>query len=467
MTTSTTTTSAISATDGGCPGADPRQALGRSIGMAAFIWGYPLVETMRTCRLQTMRSDGDAAAWHADIDRLHAMRRAATDEDRDIVTPANDLLYTTRWINLANGPRLLHVPASARHDRRYFVLALYDAWTNNFANPGLRTSPADGETVLLVGPNTPADPAWPAATRTITAPTDLVWLIGRIVVGDASDAPAARALQDAIRLDCPPGTDIGARPAAAQQWFGPVEDTMAALAHRPADAPAIAAAFFTNLCQCLADADLPAADRGLADWFGRARLVASRQFDWSHLDAPLRDGLTRGLQDAASLLEQASRSQVAKPWASNLAMGNYGTNYLMRAAVAYKGLGGLTSDEAIYAMADFDADRQALDGRQHYLMRFETGDLPPVDAFWSITLYAADRFLHPNAMRRFSIGDRTPGLVRDPDGGLTLRIGHATPADTRNWLPAPADRFYLILRMYVPRQEAGTWRIPPLQRQNH
>ena len=171
--------------------------------------------------------------------------------------------------------------------------------------------------------------------------------------------------------------------------------------------------------------------------------------------------------DAAALLEASSRSHVAKPWAVNLAMGQYGTNYLMRAAVAYKGLGGLTSDEAIYAMSDFDADKQPLDGRQDYLMRFAPGELPPVDAFWSITLYAADRFLHPNALRRFSIGDRTPGLVRDPDGGLTLRIGHATPADTRNWLPAPADRFYLILRMYVPREDARNWRIPPLQRQNH
>ena len=115
-------------------------------------------------------------------------------------------------------------------------------------------------------------------------------------------------------------------------------------------------------------------------------------------------------------------------------------------------------------MGDFDADKQALDGRHGYLMRFEPGELPPVDAFWSITLYAADRFLHPNAMQRFSVGDRTPGLMQDPDGGLTLRIGRAAPVDTRNWLPAPADSFYLILRMYIPRPEARTWRIPPLQR---
>jgi len=443
---------------------DPRFALGQSIGLAAFVWGYPLVETLRTCHLQTLDTDNSTAAWHAAIDRLQHMRRAATDADRDVVTPANDLLYTTGWINLANGPRLLHVPAAAQHGRRYFVLALYDAWTNNFANPGLRTSDPDGETVLLAGPDSPTEPAWPQATRIVTAPTNLVWVIARIVVGDETDAPAARMLQDAIRLECPAGTDTGVRPDAVRQWVGPPQDTLAALAQRPHEAGQIAADFFTNLNQGLADTAVPPADRGLADWFARARLGTGASFDWRFLDAPLREGLTRGLCDAAALVAAASHSHVAKPWAFNLAMGLYGTNYLMRAAVAYKGLGGLTSDEAIYAMADFDVARQALDGQHNYLMRFEPGEWPPVDAFWSITMYAADRFLHPNALQRFSIGDRTPGLVRDPDGGLTLRIGSAEPADTRNWLPAPAASFYLILRMYMPRPEARNWRIPPLQR---
>ncbi len=134
----------------------PAIALGQSIGLAAFVWAYPLVETLRTCRLQTMNAAGAKAAWYADIDRLQHMRRAATDADRDVVTPANDLLYTTGWINLASGPRLLQVPASTRHDRRYFVLALYDAWTNNFANPGAaRQQPGRRDRGVLVGPGTP------------------------------------------------------------------------------------------------------------------------------------------------------------------------------------------------------------------------------------------------------------------------------------------------------------------------
>ncbi len=443
----------------------PRFALGQSIGLAAFVWGYPLVETLRTCRLQTLDAGTQAAAWRADIDRLQHVRRAATAQDRDVVTPANDLLYSTGWINLANGARLLRVPSSRRHAGRYFVLALYDAWTNNFANPGSANCDPNGETIVLVGPGTPGGSHWPQGMRVLHAPTDLVWLIGRVVVGDGPDeARAAQALQDDIALSCPEGSDSGTRPVAVDHWIGAPEDTMAALAARPGQAEETAAAFFTNLCQCLASTTVPAADAGLAHWFNRGKLVAGTAFDWNHLDAPLREGLVRGLQDGAALLESGSRSHLARPWAASFALGRYGTDYLTRALTTYKGLGGLASDEAVYAMGDFDADRSKLDGQHRYQMRFEPGDLPPVDAFWSITLYAADRFLYPNAFQRFSIGDRTPGLRPDPDGGLTLEIGHRAPDDRANWLPAPAGNFYVILRMYRPREEARSWRIPPLRR---
>lgn len=442
----------------------PRFALGQSVGLAAFVWGYPLVETLRTCALQTGARDGDGVAWGSEIDRLQHVQRAATAADRDVVTPANDLLYTTAWINLANGPRRLHVPASAEHQGRYFVLALYDAWTNNFENPGLRISPAHGETVLLVGPGYVAQGADLPDMRVVRAPTDLVWLIGRIVVGDDHDHAPAQRLQSCIRLECPAGSDSGGLPLAVQQWVGPTQDSIAALEQRPADAPEIAAAFFTNLCHGLADAAPPAADEGLAHWFTRAKLVAGTAFDWAWLDPALRAGLQQGLLDGAALVVSGSRSHVARPWAASFALGRYGSNYLVRALTAYKGLGALDSREAVYAMGDFDADKQPLHGEHGYQLRFEPGDLPPVDAFWSITMYDADRFLVPNPLQRYSIGDRTSGLQPDPDGGLTLLLGHAQPDDIRNWLPAPAGAFYVILRMYCPREEVRSWRIPPLQR---
>ena len=104
-----------------------------------------------------------------------------------------------------------------------------------------------------------------------------------------------------------------------------------------------------------------------------------------------------------------------------------------------------------------------LDGSRRYVMRFEADDMPPADAFWSVTLYDSDRFLYPNEIRRHAVGDRTPGLQRAADGSLTLELNHARPADTANWLPAPAGRFYLILRMYYPRDGVQSWRIPELR----
>ncbi len=442
---------------------NPRFALGQSTGLAAFVWGYPLVETLRTCRLQTLASGSDQAAWRAQVDRLHHVQRAATAADRDVVTPANDLLYTTGWINLANGPRLLHVPSCANHGGRYFVLALYDAWTNNFENPGSRTSPPQGETVVLVGPGSPVDQPLPAGARVVRAPTDLVWLIARVVVGAGDDVAPAQALQADIRLECPAGTDHGQLPASVRNWAGAPQDTMAALQERPGDAEAIVAAFFTNLCQCLGDTPPPLEDSGLAAWLARGGLAPGPAFDWSRLDASLRAGLRQGLLDAAALVEAGSRSRVARPWAAHFELGRYGCNYMTRALTAYKGLGALASDEAVYAMGDFDADKQPLDGGTRYVLRFEPGDMPPVDAFWSVTLYDADRFLYPNAMARFAIGDRTPGLQYDPDGGLSLLITHTPPGSSCNWLPAPAGGFYLVLRMYCPRPEARSWRIPPLR----
>ncbi|MDT4828105.1 hypothetical protein FQZ97_614710 [compost metagenome] len=165
------------------------------------------------------------------------------------------------------------------------------------------------------------------------------------------------------------------------------------------------------------------------------------------------------------LVGAVGRNRRPKPWSMTPATGRYGNEFLGRARTAYLGLGALATSEAVYAAAHHDATQEPLDGQRRYTMRFEAGDLPPADAFWSVTLYDSDRFLYPNDIRRHAIGDRTPGLKRNADGSLELVVGHARPADAANWLPAPAGRFYLILRMYYPREGVQSWRIPALQAQ--
>lgn len=435
-----------------------RRDLARAVGLTAFVHGYPLVESVRTCRLQTGHP---GLAPRAPINALHAITRPSTDQDRDIVTPANDLLYTTAWIHLGDGPCVLTVPAAAEHPGRYFVLALYDAYTENFENLGPRNCSAQGEQVLLLGPCQRA-PAALAHLRHVPCPTTLVWLIGRILVGDEADWPAARALQAGIRLAPAEGTGPSRVPACVAAWEGEPVDAMADM---QAGVPThdVARRFFGNLCRALADAPGRPEDVGLVAWLGQAGLRPGSGFDWAALDAPTREGLQQGLAEATRLVGEAARSRRRKPWVLAGRAGRYGNDHLTRALTAYIGLGALATTEALYAAGHFDAAGDALDGSRRYTMRFEADALPPADAFWSVTLYDADRFLHANALGRHAIGDRTPGLRRDADGGLRLVFSHDRPADDANWLPTPAGRFYLILRLYHPREEARTWRIPALQ----
>lgn len=444
------------------PSQDPRVALAHAIGFTAFIYGYPLVESMRTCRLQI---GGDAGSQpRAPIDGVHHNARPWTHEDRDIVTPANDLLYTTAWMHLRDGPRLLRVPAPAQHPGRYFVLALYDAYTENFENLGPRNCNAEGETVVLVGPRGEV-PASLSHLRSVRCPTDLVWLLGRVLVADEADLPAARALQAEIAIQAAPGSARGSLPLAVEQWPGEPEDAMALLHDRQVPAAAVAPRFFTSLVHALADAPGRTEDAGLVNWFAQAGLQGGATFRWEALEPAQREGLIRGLAEASALIAKAARSRRARPWVLASRAGVYGSDYLTRALTAYIGLGALATTEAIYGAGHFDAEHQPLDGRHSYTIRFAPDALPPAQAFWSVTLYDHDRFLYGNEMRRHAIGDRTHGLTHDADGGLTLTFSHQPPADRSNWMPTPSGPFYLILRLYHPREDVRVWKVPALQRE--
>lgn len=437
-----------------------RHALARSIGLAAFVYGYPLIESVRTCRLQTLDADGLSA--RAPIDVLHHIASPSTDRDRDIVTPANDLLYTTAWIHLADGPRLLTVPSARAHAGRYFVLALYDAYTENFENLGPRQCDPAGETVVLVGPEGAVPPEL-RDLRVVRCPTDLVWLIGRILAGDGDDLPAARALQADIRLDrAIPGVP-SRQPLAVGGWEGEAQDVMAAVFEQGRPAADIAPRFFRHLCLALVEAPGRIEDRGMVAWLGQAGLQANPAFSWEGIDAVTRAGLVEGFAEGISLVAQAARSRRARPWVLASRAGRYGSDYLVRALTAYIGLGALATDEALYGAGHFDVDARPLDGCTRYTMRFDPRNMPPADAFWSVTLYDADRFLYANAIGRHSISDRTPGLRADADGGLSIDLSHEAPVDASNWLPTPAGPFYLILRLYHPRADVRGWKIPALQ----
>ncbi|UBM07337.1 DUF1254 domain-containing protein [Cupriavidus metallidurans] len=419
----------------------PQEAMVAAAALPLVIYGYPLIETLRTCRLQTS-VDAPTRYGRAPMNMLSASARQWTHEDRDIVTPANDLLYFCGWLNLADGPATIRVPALPDADR-YYVIELLDAHTNNFANLGPRNVPKEGADIEIVGPGQRG-----SGGQTVESPTSLVWIIGRVLVTGADDLARAYAFEQGFQMVKSAGP---AQPPSVAQW-------------QESDDEAVD--FFQNLYRAMRDFPPTQQELGLFTLLRKVGLRLEDDLDIGSMRPSIVNGLRSAYAQAMVLIEAHTRSQGHKAWGYSLRLGTYGDDWLLRACTAMKGLGALRADEAVYAMADFDADGERLHGNQAYELRFPPGMLPPADAFWSVSLYGEDRFFTANELGRYAVGDRTPGLRKEPDGTLVIPIGHARPAEDANWLPAPSSHFYLILRLYHPSEafRAGQYTIPAVRR---
>lgn len=414
-----------------------------SAAIPLVIYGYPLVESIRTCRLQTSVAEVTGYG-RAPMNVLSASEKQWTHEDRDIVTPANDLLYFTGWANLADGPVVLTVPPRPDADR-YYVVELLDAYTDNFLNLGLRNVPIEGGQYRLVGPNHPANDR---RDNDIACPTSLIWLIGRVLVSSEQDLGAARAFETGFTLS---GHASHRRPASVDRWTASGDAALD---------------FWQNLLNALHDFPPPQQEAGILALLRRVGIRVENGVEVSQLKPVVVQGLVNAYQQGMKLIEANTRSQFRKPWGYSLKLGKWGDDYLLRATTAMKGLGALAAEEAVYALGDYDADGNLLDGRHTYELRFPPGQLPPAHAFWSVSLYGRDYYFVDNPIKRYAIGNRTPDLQTEADGTLTIRIGSKAPTDARNWLPAPAEPFYLILRLYHPSDDfrTGKYVIPALRR---
>ena len=424
----------------------PQAAMAAHAAIAAVIAGYPLLESVRTCRVQTDEQTRPGAQGYgrAPFNVIGHSDHRWTDRDRDIVTPANDLLYSNAWIDLRRGPVVVTVP---KQTGRFFVLELLDAYTNNFHNIGMSNTPADGGRFALLGPGFDAAEA-PAGCMPIACPTALVWLLGRVLVDSDADLAAARAFQAGFTLQ---GSPTPAAPASVAQWQ---EGGDAALD------------FFANLGRALADFPPPPEHAGVFLLLKSVHLALPADGRLGDVRPATLEGLRQGHAAAMAMIEGHTRSPSKAAWRYSTRLGRYGDDLMLRAATAYKGLGALSAEIAVYANADYDHDGQALDGRHVYRIRFDDGGDLPADAFWSVTLYGEDRYLAPNPLDRFALGNRS-ALKKDADGALSLHVSHAEPpGPSSNWLPAPVGPFYLILRLYHPQQRLfdGQYRFPEVER---
>jgi hypothetical protein len=413
----------------------------------AYVWGSPLVITERT--LQSL-------AALAPENRLSFQRARSGLNSRTVVAPNTDTLYAIAPLDLRGEPYVLTVPAI--HDR-YYSFQMISAYTDSFAYVGTRaTGGRAGRWVI-----TP--PGWngkvPAGVTRLESPTPQLLVLGRFLVADDADVARVHALGTRISLE-PLSTLTGAAPAAAPPPFGRPAGTAQSVA-------AAGAGFFDQLGDALAinpptdPQERLTLQRFAALGIGAGRHPTTEVHD-ARVQAALAAGVSAGAREVATAASKSAHT--IDGWGVNLDVGTYGHDALTRAVVAQTGWGANVPQEAVYAHSGSDASGTPYSGAHRYVLHFPRGGFPPVDAFWSVTMYGPDRFFIANPINRYAVGDRTAGLQFGTDGSLDIYIQHDPPVGHEsNWLPAPAGRFTLTLRLYLPKASVldGHYDYPKVQ----
>jgi hypothetical protein len=418
----------------------------RSIAKEAYIYAFAPMESYQTWRSQAV--DTSSPTYVGGFGRFRHYSEAYTPANKDIVTPNNDTPYSWAWLDLRAEPWVVNVPAMPKG--RYYVMQWIDLFTQNFGYVGVRKTGSGAGSYLIAGPKW-SGAAPPGIAGVLQAETDIVGTLTRTSLAGPEDVANVRALQAQYKLQ-PPHEFLGTKapPAAPPIDFPPYDKVKAGSRD-----------FIAYLNFFLQFAEPPyKAEVALRDRFKHIGIVPGRAWDPSRFDAATLAAIDAGVADAKA----AIADKLATTFSSNGLFGSraqLGTDYLTRDAGAAKGLYGNSIEEAWYG--GFVGD-----GRTPSVLHFTKAQLPQAKFFWSATLYTLpDRFLYANPLERYSIGDRTKGLVYDPDGGLALSIGHAPPAEAKasNWLPAPDSRYSLVVRVYGPGPDlvSGKWALPPLK----
>ncbi|GAA4481512.1 DUF1254 domain-containing protein [Rhodococcus olei] len=430
----------------------------------AYVYGFPLVFNLDQVRRYVTTGVGANAA--APFNRFSHAGTLAGPRDT-FVSINNDTVYSIGQVDLSEGPLLLEVPDTGG---AYYVLQFVDAWTDNFAYIGKRATGTAAGRYLLTPPGWSGDV--PAGATRISFPTVIASIVGRWACDGEGDLPRVGALQRQLTL-----TPVGEQ--AAPPGLPTPDPTV------PEEL-----AFWEKL-RVYSQAYPPAAqDLPLQQAFASLGLLGSGPSPYAQPDPDLVAALTAGAKTGhdglVAALKSGAGDATVNGWQQPFHIFDYNDDFLeigtidapewriadraraigQRAAAAMAGLWGNHGYEAAYAPVYVDSAGDELTGANTYTLTFTQA--PPVDAFWSITMYNLPNFyLVDNPIGRYSIGDRTPGLVHGDDGSLTITLSATEPADPTaraNWLPAPADGFRPMLRMYSPRPAVfdGSYEIPPI-----
>jgi hypothetical protein len=429
------------------------------IGVGAYEYLYPLVLMDLTRRQMTNVERVGELPLRGPMDAFVHVPAFPPATFRDVVRPNFDTLYSVAWLDLHTEPRVISAPAAGD---LYYLLPLYDMWTEVFASPGSRTT-GNGAIDVAVCP-----PGWsgelPGGVRAYEAPTPVVWVIGRT---EASVETYDRVHAFQAGLTIRRLSEWGAAPRAV---VGEVDPAVDATTPPMRQASALdAAGFFSYAAELLAEHPPHASDYPMLDLLEQIGLRRGEPFDLGAAGPVVRHALERAVPVARKTIAdaQATFGRHVDGWSINVdVFGAYGVEYLKRAAVALAGLGANLSADAVYPFGLADADGEPFHGSNRYVWHLEADELPPVRAFWSLTMYDAEGFPVPNELDRCAIGDRDD-LHYGADGSLDVHVQNGRPdAGTANWLPAPEGAFGVAARLYWPKPEVldGTWTPPPIRK---
>jgi hypothetical protein len=429
----------------------------------AYIYGYPLVTMEMTRRIIT--NVPAVEGTRGPMGQFIKLRQYPDASFRDVTAPNADTLYTTAWIDVGKEPWVLSIPDM---NNRYFLFPMLDGWTNVFQVPGKRTTGTAAQTYAITGPGWKG--TLPAGAREYKSPTSIVWILGRIYcTGTPEDYAAVHALQDQCKLV--PLSSYGKPYTPPAGTVDPSIDMKTAVRDQVNRMDAVS--YFTLLTQLMKANPPAAADAPELAKFAKIGLVAGKDFDASKLDADFVKRIPQVAFDRIMLQFKVGKSaKHINGWLFDTEAGIYGTDYLNRAFITAIGLGANRIQDAIYPTSLKDAEGKAYDGANKYVIRFPKGQLPPVRGFWSITMYNANYFFVANPINRYSISARQ-NLKANPDGSIDLYIQNQSPGADKesNWLPAPKDKFILMMRMYWPNEKSpsiinGTWKPPAAKKVN-
>jgi len=417
------------------------------IGIKAYIYAYPMV-LLDTTRQQRNLPDNT----------FNHLRTFADPNERLVIRPNLDTLYSSAYLNLSQGPITLTLPDMGD---RYYMIQLMDYWTDTFANMGTRVTGNTAQKFTIVGPDWKGEiPS--SSVRIIKSPTNRVWLLGRLYSnGTTEDLAIVNALQDKMLLSGPgvPETQSVSESAAGATGSGLTPPQIVAQMD--------AATFFKTFTRLLKKNGPHQEDWPMRPLLKKIGIYPGATFRFHHLSAETQAALTSATADALKIISTNMAAKipgtVMNTWrADTLFAGNYGTAYAYRAYIAMYGLGANLPDDAVYPKPTI-----ALSGANNYTIHFESGQLPPAKAFWSITLYDSEGYLLANPINRCAIRS-SDSLTYNTDGSMDLYIQNASPGTDKeaNWLPAPTGSFSLALRIYWPGTDllygSSTWKMPAI-----